>query len=379
MANIVLNNGLSSTQASRVDWVDISKAFSIFLVVMMHSTLGVEKAMDMQGWMGAVVEFCRPFRIPAFMLISGLFLHKTIHGSWRKYLDRKILHFVYFYVLWVSIQFAFKTPAWHGDGQSYSDIAQTYLLSFIQPFGTLWFIYLLPVFYLTTRFTRNLSPWLMLGLAALLQIAPIHTGWSLIDEFCSRYIFFYSGYFFSHMFFQWSDWCKNHFLAVIALFTLWAGINLGMVSSTIPGQSIPWPALSVSDQIQLVRLPLMSLLAGFMGTFAIMALATLAANSRFAKPLKWVGAHSLIIYLAFFLPMGISRTILLKLPHQFADPGFLSLLVTLSAFIGPMIIYAIVRKIGYLDFLFYRPRWAKLDEVVLPKADKIRTHERIPL
>ena len=33
-----------------------------------------------------------------------------------------------------------------------------YLQAFVQPFGTLWFIYLLPVFFVVTKLTRNLSP-----------------------------------------------------------------------------------------------------------------------------------------------------------------------------------------------------------------------------
>ena len=34
-----------------------------------------------------------------------------IDRDWRTYLDRKVVHFAYFYVLWVTIQFGFKAPA----------------------------------------------------------------------------------------------------------------------------------------------------------------------------------------------------------------------------------------------------------------------------
>lgn len=50
----------------RVDWVDVAKGFCIILVVMMHSTLGVEKAAGETGWMGLVVSFAQPFRMPDF-------------------------------------------------------------------------------------------------------------------------------------------------------------------------------------------------------------------------------------------------------------------------------------------------------------------------
>ena len=86
----------------------------------MHSTLGVEKAAGREGWMHAVVAFAKPFRMPDFFLISGLFLARVIDRDWRTYLDRKVVHFAYFYVLWVTIQFAFKAPAFaaeHGWAQ----------------------------------------------------------------------------------------------------------------------------------------------------------------------------------------------------------------------------------------------------------------------
>ena len=88
----------------RVDWVDYAKGFCICFVVMMHSTLGVEQALGQQGWMHALVAFAKPFRMPDFFMISGLFLAQVIDRDWRTYADRKVAHFAYFYVLWTAIQ-----------------------------------------------------------------------------------------------------------------------------------------------------------------------------------------------------------------------------------------------------------------------------------
>jgi len=46
--------------------------------------------------------------MPDFFLIAGLFLSHRITRPWRSYLDSKVLHFGYFYVLWMTIQFATK-------------------------------------------------------------------------------------------------------------------------------------------------------------------------------------------------------------------------------------------------------------------------------
>ena len=134
----------------RVDWVDYAKGFCIVMVVMMHSTLGVEAALGREGWLHYAVAFAKPFRMPDFFLISGLFLARVIDRDWRTYLDRKVVHFAYFYALWVTIQFAVKAPGFAAE-YGWSGAAGLYLESFIQPFGTLWFIYLLPIFFVVTK------------------------------------------------------------------------------------------------------------------------------------------------------------------------------------------------------------------------------------
>src|SRR5690606_951476 len=163
----------------RVDWVDIAKGICIIFVVMMHSTLGVEEAAGQTGWMHNVVAFAKPFRMPDFFLISGLFLSAVIDRPWLRYLDRKVVHFLHFYVLWLTIQFVFKAPGIMAEG-GVSGVISAYLMAFVEPFGTLWFIYILPFFFLATRFMREVPRSLVLVMLAILEILPIHTGWIMI-------------------------------------------------------------------------------------------------------------------------------------------------------------------------------------------------------
>src|SRR5258708_37595277 len=117
---------------------------------MMNSVLGVELAAGQTGFMHAFVAFAKPFRMPDFFLISGLFLPLVIDRDWRTYLDRKVLHFVYFYVLWVTIQFGFNAPAFAADA-GWSHAGYLYLASFIEPFGTVWVICVLAVFFVAIK------------------------------------------------------------------------------------------------------------------------------------------------------------------------------------------------------------------------------------
>ncbi|MEH0070857.1 acyltransferase family protein [Pannonibacter sp. Pt2-lr] len=191
--------------------MDHAKAVCIIFVVMMHSVLGVEEAAGEAGWMHPVVQFAAPFRMPDFFMISGLFTALVLARPWRLYADRKVLHFAYFYVLWLTIQFALKAPSFAA-GLGWWGVLQEYLISFVQPFGTLWFIYLLAVFFVVTKVLHDLKvPWpLTLAVAALLQILPIETGIYIADYFAERFVYFFAGYVFASRLFALADWAAAH-------------------------------------------------------------------------------------------------------------------------------------------------------------------------
>jgi len=325
-------------QTGRVDWVDYAKGFCIVMVVMMHSTLGVEMAAGREGWMHAAVAFAKPFRMPDFFLISGLFLARVIDRDWRTYLDRKVVHFAYFYLLWVTIQFAFKAPGiaaeqgWHGVGFAYAE-------AFWEPFGTLWFIYLLPIFFVLTKLTRGVPPLAIWLVAAALEIAPIHTGFTVIDEFAGRFVYFYTGYLLAPHIFALADAVQARPLAAMVGLMLWAFINGALVMA------------GYAD------LPFMSLALGLFGAGAVVAAAALMAKAHVFSPLRYCGRNSIVIYLAFFLPMAASRAVLLK-TGLITDIGTISALVTLAGVIGALAWFWAVRGTPF-RFLFERPAWLR--------------------
>ena len=319
---------------ARIDWVDYAKGICIVMVVMMHSVLGVELAAGQTGFMHAFVAFAKPFRMPDFFLISGLFLPLVIDRDWRTYLDRKVLHFAYFYVLWVTIQFGFKAPAFATEA-GWSHAGFLYLESFIEPFGTLWFIYLLPVFFCVIKLTRGVPPILVWGAAALLETAHVATGWTVIDEFCARFVYIHSGYLFAGTVFALSDRARAHPVLALAGLGLWAVVNGGLVAF---GHS-EWP--------------LVSLALGLAGACAIVTLGTLLARMRWLNFLRFLGEHSIVIYLAFFLPMAATRTLLLH-AGSIHDIGAISLIVTFAGVVGALALWRIALSVG-ANFLFERP------------------------
>lgn len=323
----------------RVDWVDYSKGVCMVLIVMMHSTLGVEEAMNgAVGFLHPVVEFAQPFRMPDFFLIAGLFLSRVIDRDWGHYADKKVVHYLYFYVLWLFISFAFKAPSMAGE-LGWSGVGELFLLSFVDPFGTLWFIYLLPVLFVVVKLTKQFRiPWqVVLVVGAALEILPIHTGWLVIDEFATRFVFFYIGYLFAPLVFRIAETAMRHVGPTILALLAWAVANWALVVSGI------------------APLPLVSLGWGLVGCMAVVAFGALMSLTRFGVPLRYLGENSIVVYLAFFIFMAGARTVLVS-TGIITDVGMISLVVTAAGVIGPVLMFWAVRRTP-LRFLFRRPAW----------------------
>jgi len=325
---------------ARVDWVDYAKGFCIVMVVMMHSTLGVEAAAGEQSWMHHLVAFAKPFRMPDFFMISGLFLARVIDHDWRTYLDRKVVHFAYFYVLWVTIQFAFKTPALAAEHGALG-VARLYAEAFIEPFGTLWFIYLLPIFFVVAKLTRGVPMLIIWTILAALEIAHIETGWTVIDEFCARFVYFYTGYILSTRIFQIAAAVQARPMLALLGLAVWALFNGFYVAVGLDAK------------------PFVSLTLGLIGAVAVVSISALIAKGDAFSALRYLGKHSIVVYLAFFLGMAGSRSVLLK-TGLVTDLGAVALLVTACGIAGTVALFWAVRNTP-LRFLFERPAWARLE------------------
>jgi uncharacterized membrane protein YcfT len=318
----------------RVAFADYAKGFCIIMVVMMHSTLGVEEAVGREGFMHVLVAFAKPFRMPDFFLISGLFLSRAIDRDWRTFLDRKLVHFGYFYVLWVTIQFAVKAP-YFAAANGWAYVGQQYALAFIEPFGTLWFIYLLPIFFVLTKATRRAPPALIWLAAAALQSAQIDTGWTAIDEFAGRFVYFFTGYVLAPRVFALAAAVAAYPRWAMAGLALWAAANGVLVLAGVAG------------------LPVLSLGLGLVGAAAVVSLSALMAKTEAFGLVRYCGQHSIVIYLAFFLPMAATRVILVR-TGLVPDVGAMALVITAAGVLGALAIWWSVRGTR-AKFLFERP------------------------
>jgi len=322
--------------SGRIGWVDTGKGICIILVVLMHVAGGLEGATGQESWIDPLIAWAKQFRMPGLFLLSGLFVPRLVGLRWGDFLDRKIVPLSYFYLLWFSINALMRFPPWGEAGLS--GFVQNFALGLIDPFGVLWFIYLLTVFFVVAK-----AVWTWrrgaLTISALLALFPLGTGWMVPDAFTAYFVFFLAGAVFS------------------------AGIRAAAGrAAEQPGKTglfwAGWFALSAAatpflgHDVQTAA-PGVHLLLGIAGVAGILLSSVLLAGRL--PWLDYCGRNSLPIYLAFFLPMVAGRAALLRLDAPL-DPGLAALLLTAFSVAIPLLMHRLARNTP-LAFLFARPAW----------------------
>jgi uncharacterized membrane protein YcfT len=335
---------------TRLSWVDTAKGISIILVVMMYAVFNVGQDVEGVGLFHYVIGFATPFRMPEFFLISGLFLDQVIARPWRAYADRRALHYFYFYAVWAVIHIVFKIALVSRDPGT----ALNYLAwAIVEPYGVLWFIYLLAAFSLATKLAYELKAprWAVWGFGALFQMAHIQTGSYLIDQFCAYFVYFYSGYIFAPLIFRIVESALAQKGIALATLGLYGVVNALLVFS--PGYAV------LPNEIHpgLAALPGVRLTLALAGSLALCIVAGLITGSKITNWLRWLGEHSIVVYLVFVLPMGVAR---IGFGKFIDDPTLLSGVVIVFSILASAALYLLVQWTGRGKFLFERPAWAHL-------------------
>lgn len=346
------NQELTATPSSeRVAWVDYAKGWSILLVVTMHSALGVGLALDKAGWLHPLVAFAKPFRMPDFFLVAGLFLGKSIDWPWRAYLDRKVIHFIYFFMLWTFLILLAKSGELGLTGPM--AFLPVFVGALFDPFSSLWFVQLLPLLFLVLRLARNLHPAAVLLPAATLHVAAAMfpdggqyamgsdiTGWMTVDTFALFFVYFAVGHYARIGIFSFAERVAHCPLWALGGLCVWAALQ-------------QWAVI-----LGLTEVPGLTLVFGLIGGGAVVTAASLMASKNIGRAIAFCGRKSLPIYLSFAIPMAAARIVLIRTGFV-SDPGTLSAIVAAIAIIAPLVLEAVVRN-TWASFLFTRPAWAHL-------------------
>lgn len=327
---------------SRVAWVDIAKGICILAVVMMYAVERVDRLPGPGGdWLGLWVAFARPFRMPDFFLISGLFLSRVIDRPWRGYLDKKALHYLYFFSVWSLIYFPFleclkERPA--SAAAALLDLARMVY----DPYAMLWFIQMLSIYFVAVKLLRRVPAWVILPLALLWQAHPTHMGWPQLDRIGERFIYFYAGFAFAPRFFRLAELAQERPWTALFGLLSWAGVNGALVGH------------GVAD------MPGLGAALGLLGAAAVITVSSLLSGSRPGVWLSALGERSIVIYLSFLLPLNAFILILTRRGWT-GDRGWAALGLSAASVALALLASRLTRGTP-LRFLFERPAWATLEE-----------------
>ena len=342
-------------QTRHIDWVDAAKGMSILMVVMLYSVYSVGEDTGAISSLHYVIGFMTPFRMPDFFAISGLFLARTLTHSNTHFFDRRVVHYGYFYLLWVAIHLVLKVALAEGNpGLALTQFAW----SLVEPYGVLWFLYVLMLVNLGVWLLHALRVphWLGLIGAAALEIAPIHTGAYAVDQFATYFVFFYAGYALAPMFFNLVALAQKYKALALSAISAWALMNA--IAVFLPSHTMHTTHIDMG----IAGVPGLGLVYSLLGIMALFAIAGLLSGLKSMAWLKWIGKHSIVLYVAFALPMTATRMVLLK-TGIVTDPTAMGAIVFAAAVAGPFALYAAVQKTGIGKFLFERPAFLYLDRL----------------
>jgi uncharacterized membrane protein YcfT len=342
------------SDSMRMSWVDTAKGLSIILVVAMYSAYNTGEYTGATGPLHYFIAFATPFRMPEFFLISGLFLSQVIARPWQRYADRRVIHYLYFYVLWAFIMIVLKVGIF---SRAPVEMLRELALALVEPYGVLWFIYMLAIFGSAAKLLWQLRVphWVVVPLAAGLQMAHIEAFSSVVTQFAAYFVFFYVGYAAAPAIHRFVAWAENHVALSIAGLLFWALANGFLVFS--PGYAV----MPTETKMGLAALPALHLLLALIGALALCVLGALLSKLSFMNWLRWLGEHPLVVYVAFTLPMSIFRGLAMW-SGLLTETGPLSFAVLIVATTSPVVLYFIIQRVGFGDFLFARPRWARIAE-----------------
>jgi uncharacterized membrane protein YcfT len=338
----------------RMSWVDSAKGLSIILVVAMYSAYNTGEYTGGVGFLHYFIGFATPFRMPEFFLISGLFLSQVIARPWRRYADRRVIHYFYFYALWAFIMIALKVGFYSGAPVG---MLRALALAVVEPYGVLWFIYMLGIFSIAVKlFWQFRAPhWVIVPIAAGLQMAHIDVSSYAVTQFASYFVFFYVGYAAAPAVFRLVAWAESHIALSSASLFFWAVGNGLLVYS--PGYAVT----PVETRMGLAALPPLHLMLAIVGALALCVIGALLSKLSFMNWLRWLGEHSLVVYVSFTLPMSIFRELAMW-SGLLSETGPLSFAVLIVATASPVVLYLIIQRLGFGVFLFERPAWARIVE-----------------
>lgn len=339
-------------KSNRIDWIDFAKGFTILLVVLGHVTLGMYESNRFLAYQEDLLLFTQLiyiYHIPVFFALSGFFFKST--GNFRVFgrqTLQKLLAFAVPYVFYSIVLFVLQNIG--GSSVRHQTSIMDLLSIYYKPLSVSWYLYVLFFIIVTVSFLsifiKNKGILFIIFTLGFLLSLLLPSDVYIVQKVLLWAFFFVFGYVIN----------DNKVLSIInsnkklivasalviisIFFIIWWKSN--------PTEYVSYDSPGLWGLIFVVSVPL-----AFVIYPKLMKLNILNSGKYFFEK----GKDSLVIYLVHAPVCSIARIALLKLG---VDNVFIHIILGLAAgwFVSVFVIY-LIRKIPYLDFVFYPTKYIK--------------------
>lgn len=344
------------SQANRLGWIDYARGIAIIMVVYRHAYEGIAHmsiGTDLPYWSYILQESVYNLRMPMFFIVAGMFVRSSFHkrgmGSFIRYKWETIL---YPYFVWAAIQVGVQIAAAPYTNYPMSWAAFPDILYNPRALMQFWFLYALFAINLLYALALQYGKWnrqTMAGIGLLLFLA---------GAFVNTPLFSLADIFFFGLYFAIGDALAPYLLdnenarriaspkvtavllpTVLVAQTIWLAYYMGV------------PAHSAMD----LKGRLVYLAVSIFGEALILQIAFLLAHQKVADWLRYVGSHSLYIYVMHFLVVSGIRIAGYRLLG--IDHALLLLALAVVGGIGlPILFYRLSRNTVFERLFVWQPQ-----------------------
>lgn len=354
----------------RLDWPDVAKGLSIVGVVLLHVSLAVPEGMDTVA--AQINRILDPLRMPLFFLVSGFFSAKVFRFSFADLFQRRLWFFLVPYLVWGPVELWLKFREYHMFDHSPMPALSVYVDQLTVGKSMYWFLYALVVFNVILWLTRKLPTWagIAVGFAPIL-ILPLHLDYHMVGKAVLYLPAFLIG---AHLRERIGTFAAEGaslrnivnasalYVAAFAASAAWAWYNLQHELV------LPWllPGAETVGFVDL-RLIVNSLIQVAMLPMAILVAVLLARIPVLADVLKFLGRHTLVIYLGHALGLtvlyhynlrGMDLVITRDADVWTSSTAFWMVIATVAAVAGSLFLWLLTR-VPYVRWTLMPPPLAR--------------------
>ena len=333
----------------RLSWIDYARGVAIILVVYKHAAVGfISSGYLINSLLYDIQEILYNLRMPLFFILSGVFIEKSlIRRGFKKFFSYKANTIIYPFLIWGIIQVLIQVIAssYTNSQKELSDLI--YLLYFprgIDPFWFLYTLFFIVIIYALLKRYLSLSKTKMMLTALCFYFLSFYIKTDLfsINDILFYFIYLILGVIASS--YLLDKKVQNMLTSTKAFAIMIPIVILCQYYWYTSHKGLVWfTDLQGFDRI--VFLPIT-----FVGSLLIFQISFFLSKYSTLKILRYIGSHSLYIYVLHLIVTGMMRTLSVNLIGS-NNATIAAILTIISGIFIPILFYKITKKLRFY-FLF---------------------------